>query len=113
MTLASVPTTATFEDRLVDSVDTGLGMLSGTALAYGGVPGAKASNSIEQFRRRIDTYAVWIVLIVAIAVVLAVGIMAYVAIHCINRGGSYDGGLSIETNGWKVWEYRLRFRCTQ
>lgn len=56
---------------------------------------------------------VWIVLIVAIAVVASVGIMAYVAVVCIKRGGSYDGGLSIATNGWKVWEYRLKFKCTR
>lgn len=57
--------------------------------------------------------AVWIVLIIAIAVVAAVGIMAYVATVCINRGGSFDGGLSVKTNGWKVWEYRLQFKCTR
>lgn len=56
---------------------------------------------------------VWIVLIIAIAIVAMVGIMAYVAIHCINRGGVYAGGLSIQTNGWKVWEYRLNFKCTR
>lgn len=115
MTVASITAPRKFEDRLIDSVDGGLGILSDTALVYGGVPGIKASNSIEALRRRTNTFAVWIVLIVAVAVavVLTVGIIAYVAMHCIRRGGSYDGGLSVKTNGWKVWEYRLRFRCTQ
>lgn len=56
---------------------------------------------------------VWIVLIVAVALVASIGIMAYVATVCIRRGGSYDGGLSISANGWKVWEYRLRFKCSR
>ncbi|WP_162799140.1 hypothetical protein [Nocardioides sp. 616] len=56
---------------------------------------------------------VWIVLIVAIAVVASIGIMAYVATVCIKRGGSYNGGLSIGTNGWKVWEYTLKFKCSR
>ena len=42
-----------------------------------------------------------------------IGAMVYVATYCIGRGGSYAGGLGIKTNGWKVWEYRLTFKCTR
>lgn len=58
-------------------------------------------------------HAVWIVVVVAIATVAVVGIMAYVAVKCINRGGSFTGGLSVKINGWRVWEYRLGFGCTR
>ncbi|MFP4514208.1 MAG: hypothetical protein ACLFRV_14785 [Acidimicrobiales bacterium] len=58
-------------------------------------------------------HAVWIVVVVAIATVAAVGILAWAMAYCVARGGSYDGGLSVSTNGWRVWEYKLGFYCTQ
>jgi hypothetical protein len=93
-------------------VDSALDVFADTAATYGRQPGVRAARSIDRLRSR-DTYAIWIVLIVAIAVVAVVGIMAYVAVVCIRRGGSYAGGLSVKTNGWKVWEYKLQFKCSR
>ncbi len=87
--------------------------LSDACLRYGGPVGARTSAAIDRKVARRSVYAVWVVAIIAIAVVAVVGIMAYVAVVCIRRGGSYNGGLSIRTNGWKVWEYRLTFQCTR
>lgn len=79
---------------------------------FGGRAGALLSDRVDGVRRR-EADIVWIVLIVAVAVVIAVGVLAWVAIYCIGRGGSYSGGLSFHTNGWKVWEYSMKFSCTQ
>ncbi|MGF1597258.1 MAG: hypothetical protein ACFCVK_10060 [Acidimicrobiales bacterium] len=113
MTVAATLDPPTFEARFRAGVDQGLAGISDAALFHGGRPGVRVSNSIERLRRRQEAFAVWIVLIVAIAIVAVVGVMAYVAVVCINRGGSYAGGLSIRTNGWKVWEYKLSFKCTR
>lgn len=101
------------ENRYVAGFDSGLAGLSEAALMHGGLPGVHVSGIVDRMRERREAFVVWIVLIVAIAVVAVAGIMAYVAIVCINRGGVYSGGLGVSVNGWRVWEYKLRFSCTR
>lgn len=98
--------------RTQELTDRALDRSSDVALAVGGVLGVQVAGSIARLRQR-ENYAVWVVVIVAIAIVAAAGLMAYVATICINRGGSFLGGLNVETNGWKVWEYRLEIECSQ
>lgn len=52
-------------------------------------------------------HAAQIVLIVAIAVVLIAGIVAYslVAYQCISHG--YRRVVSYGPNGWRVWQFRI------
>lgn len=99
--------------RADQAVDIALGSAANVAAIYGGQVGWRAAHRLHLYRAERSVYAVWVVAIVAIAAVGALGVVAYVATVCINRGGSFDGGLSVQTNGWKVWEYKLRFRCTQ
>lgn len=98
--------------RLTTTADAVLAHTADGLVIYGGRPGLTMGARIDEFRRR-ETNIVWIVLIVAIAIVVAVGIMAYVAIYCIRRGGNFAGGLGFRVNGWKVWEYRITFKCTR
>jgi hypothetical protein len=95
-------------DRAVDRV---LTFGSDLAIRQGpqGVRAAEALDDVRQAHQERRAYAVGIVLIVAVAVVAAIGIMAYVAIYCINRGGSYSGGLDVDRKGWK---FRLKFKCS-
>jgi hypothetical protein len=104
--------TATLVPTLVpSSLDRALDSVSGVASVRGGPLGVQVSRGIERARR--SAHAVWIVLIIAIAIVIVVGVLAWAMAYCVARGGSFAGGLSFKTNGWRVWEYRIQFLCTR
>lgn len=68
----------------------------------------RAQERRDSLVAKLASHRVWqIVLIVAVAVVLIAGIVAYaiVATQCINAG--YDRVAWHGPNGWKVWEYKI------
>lgn len=85
------------------------------AYLFAANPAARTAHHLTKKRADGTTELrwIWIVLIVAVVIIAGIGAMVYVATYCIGRGGSYAGGLGIKTNGWKVWEYRLTFKCTR
>jgi hypothetical protein len=104
---------AAFEEVIRGSIDAGLEQIAQASVTYGGTAGVRVAKAADAARERQRNHAIWIVLIIAVVVLAGIGAMTYVAIYCIRRGGSYAGGLSISRNGWKVWEYRLQFKCTR
>lgn len=63
--------------------------------------GDDVAARIERFRR---DHAVWIVAIVALALLGALGILTFAMIKCRARGGSYTGGVRIVKKSWfTVW----------
>lgn len=78
------------------------------ALAW--VPVAGTGRLAQYCHDRRDN-AVWIIVLVALAVVIAVGLLAWAYAYCVNRGGNFDGGLSVSYPN--PFTARLRFKCTQ
>ncbi|MDQ7907430.1 hypothetical protein RB614_23205 [Phytohabitans sp. ZYX-F-186] len=71
-------------------------------------PVAGSGRLAQFFYDRRDS-AVWIIVLVAVAVVIAVGLLAWAYAYCVNRGGSFDGGLSVSYPN--PFTARLRFKC--
>lgn len=83
-------------------------VVAADALAW--APVAGAGRLAQFFYSRRDS-AVWIIILVALAVVVAIGFLAWAYAYCLDRGGNFDGGLS--------WRFpnpitaELRFKCTR
>lgn len=78
------------------------------ALAWAPVAG---TGRLAQFLEDRRDNAVWIIVLVALAVVIAIGLLAWAYAYCVRRGGSFDGGLSVSYPN--PFQARLRFKCTQ
>lgn len=78
------------------------------ALAVTPAPGA---GRLAQFLYDRRDQAVWIYVAIAVAVVVAAGgALAWAYAYCVDRGGSFDGGLSAD---WGNFTVDLQFKCTQ
>lgn len=98
-----VDTGAETGNRATAVVDTAASLL---AMA----PARPAGHLAQALHERRDQ-AVWIYVIVAVAVITAAGgVLAWAYAYCVSRGGSFDGGMSAS---WNPTEVELRFKCTQ
>lgn len=80
------------------------------ALAMTPVPGAgRLAQFIYDRRDRVEPVTIFIVVSVAL-IIAAGGALAWAYAYCVDRGGSFDGGLEVD---WGSVYADLRFKCTQ